>query len=139
MTRPPEITEGMEMRPLTKGPIRVRELAMFAVATSEFVDIHYDRGFAQASGLPDTIIQGWYKTALIAQMLKNWAADNNALKRLNVQHRAMDVSGSTLTAGGTVTGITRNGGTAQVECDVWIQNQHGKKTTMGTATLQIRE
>jgi len=127
----------MELPALTKGPIRIRQLAMFAAATAEFVDIHYDKDFALSKGLPDVIIQGWYKTATVAQMLKDWAGDSDALKRLNVQHRGMDVAGSTLTAGGKVISVSREDTGKRVECQVWIDNQHGERTVTGTATLVL--
>ncbi len=111
---------------------------MFAAATAEFVDIHYDRDFAQSRGLPDAIIQGWFKTATIAQMLKDWVNDGDAIKRLTVQHRGMDVAGNTLTAGGKVSRVSQqDDGGKQVECDVWVENQHGQRTATGTAVLVL--
>ena len=127
----------MELPPLTKGPIMIRQLAMFAAATAEFVDIHYDKDFAQSVGLPDVIIQGWYKTATIAQMLKGWAGDGDALRRLTVQYRGMDVAGNTLTAGGKVLRVSREGNGKQVECEVWVDNQLGQRTATGTAILVL--
>ena len=125
----------MEIPRLTKGPITVRHLAMFAAATAEFVDIHYDRDFAKSRGLPDVIIQGWYKTAIIAQMLKDWIGDDTAIKRINVQHRDMDVAGNTLTTGGKITSVSQKGNERQVECEVWVENQHSQRTAIGTASL----
>ena len=113
----------------------IRQLAMFAAATAEFVDIHYDRDFAQSRGLPDAIIQGWYKTATVAQMLKEWAGDSDVIRRLNVQHRGMDVAGNTLTVGGKVISVSQEGSEKRVQCQVWIDNQHGQRTVTGTATL----
>lgn len=115
----------------------IRQLAMFAAATAEFVDIHYDRDFAQSVGLPDTIIQGWYKTTIIAQMLKDWVGDGDALRRLTVQYRGMDVAGNTLTAGGKVIRVSQVSGGEQVECEVWVDNQHGQRTTTGTAIVVL--
>ena len=125
------------MPALTKGPIRVRQLAMFAAATSEFVDIHYDKDFALSRGLPDTIIQGWYKTAIIAQMLKDWVGDGETIKRLTVQHRGMDVAGNTLTAGGKVVKVTQEDKKRRIECEVWVENQLGQRTSIGTATVLL--
>ncbi len=127
----------MDLPALTKGPVRIRQLVMFAAATAEFVDIHYDKDFALSTGLPDVIIQGWYKTATVAQMLKDWAGDSDALKRLNVQHRGMDVAGNTLTAGGKVISVSQEDSGKRVECQVWIDNQQGQRTVTGTATLVI--
>lgn len=132
-----DVSEGLEMPGLTKGPVRVRHLAMFAAATSEFADIHYDRDYAQSMGLPDIIIQGFYKTATIAQMLKDWVGDGTALRRLTVQHRGIDVAGNILTAGGKVIKVSQEPDGKQVECEVWIDNQHGQRTVTGTATIVL--
>ena len=110
---------------------------MFAAATAEFVDIHYDKDFAQSRGLPDVIIQGWYKTATIAQMLKDWVGDGGTLRRITVQHRGMDVVGNTLTAGGKVISISQENDGKQVKCEVWIDNQRDQRTVIGTATLVL--
>lgn len=133
----PDVVRVTELPVVTKGPITIRYLAMFAVATAEFVDIHYDRDFAQSIGLPDVIIQGLYKTATVAQMLKNWAGDGDTVKRLTVQHRGMDIAGNTLTAGGRAAGTTQQHNGQQIECEVWTENQHGQRTTIGTASLAI--
>jgi len=127
------ITAGQIIPVLRKGPIRVRQLAMFAAATGEFVDIHYDKDYAISMGLPDIIIQGLYKTATIAQMLKDWVGDSRSIKRINVRHLGMDVVGNTLIAGGKVTAIDGS----KVECEVWIDNQNGERTVTGTAVLVI--
>jgi acyl dehydratase len=124
-----------ELSPLTVGPVTIRYLAMFAVATAEFVDIHYDREYAQSAGLPDVIIQGLYKTSVIARMLKNWTGDGTLIQQLTVQHRSMDVAGNTLTAGGRIIESNQNENSKLTKCEVWVNNQHGQRTTIGTAKL----
>ncbi len=133
----PGVKHSAELPLLTVGPVRIRHLAMFAIATAEFVDIHYDRDYAQSVGLPDVIIQGLYKTAVIAQMLKNWAGDGDAIRWLSVQHREMDTAGNTLTASGRVLRTSKQYDGQLTECEVWTENQHGQRTTVGTAGLAI--
>ena len=133
----PDVVHRTELPALTIGPVMIRHLAMFAVATAEFVDIHYDRDYAQSMGLPDVIIQGLYKTAIIAQMLKNWSGDGDAIRRLTVQHRGMDVAGNTLTVGGRAIGTSQQHNSNLTECEVWTENQHGQRTTIGRASLAI--
>ena len=128
---------GAYLPALIVGPITIRYLAMFAVATAEFVDIHYDRDYAQSLGLPDVIIQGLYKTTIIAQMLKNWAGDGSVIRELNVQHRGMDVAGNILKAGGRIVRTSRQQNCNIIECAVWVDNQYGQRTTVGTASLNI--
>ena len=132
-----DVEHKTELPALTIGPVTIRHLAMFAIATAEFVDIHYDRGYAQSVGLPDVIIQGLYKTTIIAQMLKNWAGDGNAIRWLTVQHRGMDIAGNTLTASGRVIRASRQHDERLTECEVWTENQHGQRTTVGTTGLSI--
>jgi len=122
---------------ISVGPVAIRHLAMFATATAEFVDIHYDADFARSLGLPGAIIQGLYKTALAARMVKDWTGDPTALRRLSVQHRRMDLAGSTLTAGGAIISAMPQSLPADVSCRIWVHNQHGMVTTQGTADLTL--
>ena len=124
-----------ELPVLEVGPVIVRYLAMFAVATAEFEDIHYDRQYALSRGLPDVIIQGLYKTSLIARMLKEWCGDGTAIRRLNVRHRGMDVAGSTLRVGGRLSGHSQENGQRLTTCEVWVENESGRRSTIGTASL----
>ena len=134
---PPQAEHRAELPAFNVGPVRIRHLAMFAIATAEFVDIHYDRDYAQSVGLPDVIIQGLYKTTVIAQMLKNWAGDGGAIRWLSVQHRGMDTAGNTLTASGKVLTDSRQQDGRLTECAVWTENQHGQRTAVGRAGVAI--
>ncbi|MFW6056249.1 MAG: FAS1-like dehydratase domain-containing protein [Chloroflexota bacterium] len=131
-----EEPERILLPSLTVGPVNVRHLAMFATATAEFVDIHYDADYARSVGLPGPIIQGLYKTALIGQMLARWAGEGGRVMRLSVEHRGIDLAGSTLTVGGRTDACTQEGDPRMAECDVWICNQDGTITTHGFATVQ---
>lgn len=113
------------------GPITVRHLAMFATATAEFVDIHYDADFARSVGLPGPIIQGLYKTALIARLLKDWSGDVARIQRLDVRHHGMDLAGSHLTVSATV----RETSGLLSSCEVSVRNQNDAITTSGTAQV----
>ena len=132
---PAPAPQDSELPRLVVGPVSVRYLAMFATATAEYVDIHYDADYARSLGLPGPIIQGLYKTALIARMLKDWAGDEALVRSLSVQHRGMDLAGSVLTVCGTADGLTGDGTNRHRVCQVRVQNQHGVATTYGTALV----
>ena len=132
---PPAGGSGAPIPPLTVGPVTVRYLAMFASATAEFVDIHYDADYARSLGLPGPIIQGLYKTALIGRMLKDWTGDGARVLSLNVQHRGMDLADSILTVCGTAGSLTGESTNRHRVCRVRVQNQHGVVTTYGTALV----
>jgi len=131
--KPDPAPQGAALPCLVIGPITVRYLAMFATATAEYVDIHYDADYARMVGLPGPIIQGLYKTALIARMLKDWTGDEARIRSLSVQHRGMDVAGSVITVCGTLGRLTGKGTNRHRVCQVRVQNQHGVVTTSGTA------
>ena len=131
------LAEGSELIPaLVVGPITVRYLAMFATASAEYVDIHYDADYARSVGLPGPIIQGLYKTALIGQMLASWAGHEGRVRSLDVQHRGMDLAGAVLTAGGCVENDRGEDGEDVVSCRVWVENQDGVVTTEGSAIVR---
>jgi len=128
-----EISGHAALPGIVVGPITVRYLAMFATATAEFVDIHYDADYARAAGLPGPIIQGLYKTALIGRMLKDWTGDGTVIRNLNVRHRGMDLAGTTLTVGGSYQALAPAKPNEAVLCQVWVRNQQGLITTSGSA------
>ena len=141
-TAPPRRTSdllaggGVPIPPLTVGPVTVRYLAMFATATAEYVDIHYDADYARSVGLPGPIVQGLYKTALIGQMLSRWGGYEGFVQQLDVQHRSMDLAGSVLTARGCVISHCEGQSGDGVSCRVWVENQDGVVTTEGTAVVR---
>ena len=132
----PEERDGTALPLLTVGPVTVRHLAMFATATAEFVDIHYDADYARSVGLPGPIIQGLYKTALIGQMLARSTGETGRVVKLSVEHRDIDPAGSTLTAGGRIQVPAEQSDYGTSACDVWIRNQDGIITTHGAAVIR---
>ncbi len=132
----PEERDGIPLPTLTVGPVNVRHLAMFATATAEFVDIHYDTDHARSVGLPGPIIQGLYKTALIGQILARWAGESGRVIQMSVQHRGIDLAGSTLTAGGRTSARSEQNDYGVSACDVWVRNQDGIITTHGAAAIR---
>ncbi len=134
------LPEGaIRLPPLTVGPVSVRYLAMFATATAEYVDIHYDADYARSLGLDGPIVQGLYKTALIGQMVAAFSGYAGSVRSLDVQHRRMDLADCTLTACGYIMPGTQMVTDGDVACRVWVENQHGAVTTEGTARLRLPE
>ncbi len=133
---PAEEPDSTPLPTLTVGPVHVRHLAMFATATAEFVDIHYDADYARSVGLPGAIVQGLYKTALIGQMLARRAGEAGRVARLSVEHRGIDLAGSTLTAGGHTSARSERSDYGVSAYEVWVRNQDGIITTHGSAAIR---
>lgn len=130
------VVVGMNLPTLEKNPT-TRQLVMYAAASGDFYEIHYDQNFAIASGLPNVILQGALKSAFIGQLLTDWIGPYGSIKKLSVQYRGIDMPGSPLYCGGIVTRKYKDSGINLVECEVWIQNGAGDKTTLGSAVITL--
>jgi len=131
-----DVDEGTEVPPLVKHPT-TRQLVQYAGASGDFYEIHYDKDYAQANELPGQIVHGALKNAFLAQLMTGWAGEDGTLKKVSCQYRGMDVPGDTLVCKGTVTRKYVQYGEHLVDCDIWLQNGEGERTTRGTATVRL--
>src|SRR3954471_6642842 len=75
----------------------------YAGASGDFNPIHIDKEFANAVGLPGTILHGLYMMGLVARANNQVSGgDPRALKRLAVQFRGMGMPEQEITVTGTV-------------------------------------
>ena len=131
-----DIKEGMELPPLVKNPTS-RQLVKYAGASGDFYEIHYDKDFAQSTGLPGPIIHGALKNAFLGQLMTDWIGDYGTLKRLSCQYRGMDLPGNTLVCKGKVSKKYVREGQHLVDCEIWAENSRGERTTPGEATVLL--
>ena len=129
-----DIEEGTEIPPLVKHPT-TRQLVQYATASGDFYEIHYDKDFAQGNGLPGPILHGALKNAFLAQLVTDWIGEQGTLKKLSCQYRGMDVPGDTLTCKGTVSKKYVQDGLHMADCEIWLDNGNGERTTPGSATV----
>ena len=128
-----DVQEGMEIPSLAKTPT-TRQLVQYAGASGDFYEIHYDKDFAQGNGLDGPILHGALKNAFLAQLVTDWIGEGGTLKNLSCQYRGMDLPGDTLTCRGTVTRKYVQDGRHMVDCEIWVENGEGERTTPGSAT-----
>ena len=130
-----EVEVGSFLPPVTRGPIASELLVRWAAGSGDFNPIHYDKDWALSQGLPNVVIAGPMKAAMLANFVANWASDVASVKMLQCRYTAMDVPGDTLTLSGKIIAkeLIKDGG--KVVCEIWIQNQRGEITVKGTATL----
>lgn len=87
-----DVQVGDELPPLVKQP-STKDLVMYAGASRDFYQIHYDLEFAKAEGLPGVIIHGALKNAYLGQLVTDWMGEQGVLRQLSVRYRGMDVPG----------------------------------------------
>ena len=127
---------GTQLPVLTKRPT-IRQLVMYAGASGDFYEIHYDRDFANARGLDEVIVHGALKSAFLGQLLTDWIGEDGDLVGLAVQYRGMDIRDDTLRCTGVVTAKRTSDGRDLVDCDLWIDDELGHRTTHGSATIAL--
>jgi acyl dehydratase len=131
-----DIQEGQEI-PELRQECNSQGLVMWAAGSGDFYQIHYDKDFAQTSGLPDRIIHGALKHALLGRLLHEWVGEGGRVKRVACQYRGMDMVNQDVICHGVVTKKYQRDGENIVELDVWTETPQGQKTTPGTAVVSL--
>ena len=131
-----DVNEGDEVPKLVKN-CSTQQLVQWAAGSGDFYQIHYDKDFAQSTGLKDIIVHGALKHAFLGQLLHDWAGAQGAIKKFGCQYRGMDDSKQEIVCRGVVTKKYQEGSQNIVELDVWTENPEGKKTTPGEATVTL--
>lgn len=124
---------GMEIPELVKNP-STQQLAKYAGASGDFYQIHYDKDFALEVGLPGVILHGLLKTAFLGQLVTDWVGEEGTLTDLQVSYRGLDLPGNSYRCRGVVRSVEG----AVVGLEVWGEDPEGNRTTIGTATVQLR-
>jgi acyl dehydratase len=131
-----DVEIGQEIPSLEKDPT-TQQLVRYAGASGDFYQIHYDKDFALANGLPGVILHGALKNAFLGQLMTDFAGEHGRLRKLAVQYRGMDQPGAKIICRGKVTKKRVDNGEHLVDCEIWLENAKGEKTTPGSATVAL--
>ncbi|MHB8588616.1 MAG: MaoC/PaaZ C-terminal domain-containing protein [Candidatus Dormibacteraceae bacterium] len=127
------LTPGQELPELVKNPT-TRQLVQYAGAQGDFYEIHYDQAFAQSVALPGVILHGLLKAAFLGQLVTDWLGGRGTLKTFDVSYRGIDQPGRPYRCRGRVTKVDGD----QAELEVWGEDSAGNRTTVGTATVEMK-
>ena len=114
-----------------------RQLVMWAAGIGDFNQIHYDKDFAQSTGLPERIVHGALKHALLGRLVHQWIGHGGRIKRVVCQYRGMDMVNQDIICNGVVTQKYQQDGENIVELEVWTETSKGQKTTPGRAVVNL--
>ena len=127
------LTVGAEIPELVKHPT-TRQLVQYAGAQGDFYEIHYDQDFARSVALPGVILHGLLKAGFLGQLVTDWLGDQGTLRSFEVSYRGIDQPGRPYACRGRVTKVDGD----MVELEVWGEDSEGKKTTVGSAVVQMK-
>lgn len=130
------LQEGEELPVLKKKPA-VSQLVKYAAGSGDFNPLHYDYEFPQSKLIGSVIVHGRFKYAALGELVSNWLSHAGRIRKISCQYRGMDFPGREITCGGKVTKKWQQDGRKLVELQVWTENDEGKKTTPGHATVEF--
>jgi len=131
-----DVEVGQEIPRLVKHPT-TRQLVKWAGASGDFYEIHYDKDFAQSTGLKGVIVHGWLTYSFLGQLLTDWMGLGGWIKKFGVSYRGMNVPGEDVICRGKVTKKHVQGGEHLVELEIWAETTKGEKNTPGNAVVSL--
>lgn len=131
-----DIEPGDEIPRLVKH-CSTRQLVMWAAASGDFYEIHYDVEYAKSIGLRGLVVHGALKNAFLGQLVHDWVRPAGFIVRFGCSYRGMDYPDQDIVCRGVVRRKYRAGGRALVELDIWTENPEGAVTTPGSALVGL--
>ena len=142
-----DVEVGNEIPPLPKVASS-RMLVKWAGASGDFNPLHYEDSFASSQGVGRPIVHGQLKRAWLAQLVTDWVGEQGTIKKFSCQFRGLDYprlmkslvepqEGETWWCKGVVTNKHVEDDNYLVECDIWVENGKGERTTPGNATVVL--
>ncbi len=131
-----DVKEGDEIPQLVKN-CSTQQLVHWAAGSGDFYQIHYDKDFAQSTGLQDIIVHGALKHAFLGQLVHDWMGDAGRIKKFGCQYRGMDDAKQDIVCKGVISKKYQEDGQNLVELEVWTENPQGKKTSPGSAVVTL--
>ncbi len=114
-----------------------QRLVLWAAASGDFYQIHYDDDFAKKNNLPDIIVHGALKGMLIGRLLDEWTGDEGRIVKWGVSYRGMDQARQDLKVWARVARKYEEDGEGRLDLEVGLTNAEGKNGTPGTATIAL--
>jgi len=131
-----DIAPGSAIPVMTKQPTS-RQLVKWAGASTDFMEIHYDKDFALSRGLPGVIVHGQLSASFLCQLVTDWMGPQGKLKRVLCTYRGMNLPGEVIICKGEVTNKYTDNGDNYVECEIWAENPRADKTVLGNALVTL--
>ena len=123
------------------GPKKIlvdrKQLVMYAGASQDFNEFHYDDEVAKKAGHKGIIIHGALKSAWLAQFVIEFIGIEGKLNKFNVSYRGVDFPYEELKYYGEITKIYANESSGFAEVELALENAEGKKTTPASALIEL--
>jgi acyl dehydratase len=103
----------------------------------EWTAAHWDEYFARLSGIPRPYDEGPMRYDNLTHLVTDWMGDDGLLREISVTLRMPNLVGDISLCTGNVAAKRVEDGRHLVDLMLWITNQRGEKTTLGTAIVEL--
>jgi hydroxyacyl-ACP dehydratase HTD2-like protein with hotdog domain len=131
-----KISAGPEI-PSFRIKVSKVQMMMYAAATWNPYQLHWDSDYSRKHGFPDANIAGPMFGAYLVEMLVRWAGSPSRLIGMEYINRAMAFPGDTLICKGKIRGQSKEADQSYRDCQVWVENQEGLPLVEGQATVSL--
>lgn len=133
-----DVVVGESLPTVVKQPTP-RQLVMWAGASVEFSEMHYDAEYALSMGFPGRVVHGMLLASFLAQVITDWIGELGTLKRIKTQNRQFALVNDRIICQGKATRKYREDGECCVECELWAENEKGEKYVTASALVALPE
>ena len=131
-----EVVVGESLPTLIKHPTP-RQLVMWAGASGEFSEMHYDKEFALNRGFPGIVVHGMLITSFLAQLITDWMGEWGALKKMKTTNRQFVLVDQDIYCKGKVSNKYIQGNEHCVEFELSAESKAGEACVTGTAMVTL--
>ena len=131
-----DVEIGSSLPTLKKHPTP-RQLVMWAGASGDYYEIHYDKNFAKSQGLTDVIVHGMLSASFFAQLITGWIGEWGTLKKLSTSNRQVIFVNEDVYYKGIVSKKYNSGNDNYVEIELWAENNKGEKCILCNAQVVL--
>ncbi len=131
-----QIQSGEEI-PSLRVMISKISMMMYAAATWNPFQLHWDSDYSRENGFQDANVAGPMFGDYLCEMLVRFAGSSSRVKRLEYTNRGMAFPGDTLICKGKVLKTHQEEGKGYIDCQVWVENQRGERLVEGDAIVCV--
>ena len=133
--KPPVLAIGTVLPDLV-FPVTASAIAVAAIATNDYQDVHHDKAAAERAGVPDIFMNILTTNGLVQRFVNDWAGPGLCIHGIRLRLGAPNFVGDTMTMSGTITAVDAATGRAEVQ--VVGRNRLGEHVS-AVVTLSLRE
>ncbi len=129
----PQLVAGAALPPLV-FPVTAGAIAVAAIATNDYQNVHHDIAAAKAAGVPDIFMNILTTNGLVQRYVNDWAGPRLRIHGIRLRLGAPNFVGDAMTFNGTVASV--DAATGRAELQVQGRNRLGEHVN-ATVTVSM--